>query len=484
MLPKAKQKGEKLTGERIRKERDKRGLSQANLARLLSMSQPKLSQWETGKCEPSANQLEGVWAALAKFDAAISSGDLPNAIRPRSTKRILAKANGENEQEVFADPSESKADRRDRLSAFKKKYKPVKKPVGIALFSGCGGMSLGFKEAGFHVPGFVELKSSARRIYEANFQDAVCLGHDVRAIEDDEVRQWKRTFGHVDVLFGGPPCQGFSLTGKRNKFDPRNQLYSHFARIASILKPAACVLENVRLLTSMKSPDGSLVIDRILEAFAEAGYNCTYRVVNAHDYGVPQSRERVIVIAHRRKGPAATFPLPTHGNSASDDRMLFDEPLKPFRTFRDACGDLESLESGEKSEEDKYHFAVKHPEHVIRWLKDVPEGESAHNNDDPELRPPSGYNTTYKRLCWDEPSSTVSTTFGMISGCRNVHPENTRSLTIREAARCQTFPDDFEYCGTLGDIRTAIGNAVPPMLANAIASHLLETVVQPKLATC
>ncbi|MBU6435814.1 MAG: DNA cytosine methyltransferase, partial [Nitrospirae bacterium] len=122
--------------------------------------------------------------------------------------------------------------------------------------------------------------------------------------------------------------------------------------------------------------------------------------------------------------------------------------------------------------------------HVIEWLWDVPEGCSAHDNEDPNKRPPSGYNTTYKRQVWTEPASTVQTTFGMISGCRNVHPIATRSLTIREAARIQSFPDSYKFSGSLGAIRTGIGNAVPPLLAYQIACHiknLLNFVKVPRL---
>jgi DNA mismatch endonuclease Vsr len=111
---------------------------------------------------------------------------------------------------------------------------------------------------------------------------------------------------------------------------------------------------------------------------------------------------------------------------------------------------------------------------VVDWLWDVPEGRSAHENADPAKRPPSGYNTTYKRQVWHEPASTVQTTFGMISGCRNVHPIATRSLTIREAARIQSFPDSFLFQGSRGAIRKGIGNAVPPLLALALASHLRD----------
>src|SRR5206468_2232727 len=117
---------------------------------------------------------------------------------------------------------------------------------------------------------------------------------------------------------------------------------------------------------------------------------------------------------------------------------------------------------GEASPTDPWHWAVSHPAHVIAMLRDVPEGQSAHDNLDSTLRPRSGYNTTYKRLRWDEPSSTIGTTFGMISASRNVHPQYTRSLTVREAMRCQTLPDDFQLFGSLGDIRRMIGNAVPP----------------------
>jgi DNA (cytosine-5)-methyltransferase 1 len=172
-------------------------------------------------------------------------------------------------------------------------------------------------------------------------------------------------------------------------------------------------------------------------------------------------------------GVLPSVPRKTHGV----EQDLFAE-MRPFRSFADACSDLPYIESGEKSA-DVLHEAVKHPKHVIDWLWDVPEGRSAHNNDEPSKRPPSGYNTTYKRQVWHEPASTVQTTFGMISGCRNVHPIATRSLTIREAARIQSFPDTYIFQGSLGTIRTAIGNAVPPLLAYTIAehvSHLLNSI--------
>lgn len=467
----------------IRRDRESRGLSQANLARLLNISQPVLSQWETGKAVPSEREEQAIRRTFAEFDQQLARGKLPSAIRPRSRRRILATSNGQpydpaserSNDSGYRD--ESAEARKARFTRFAASYSRAQNElVGISLFAGCGGMSLGFKRAGFRVPGFVEIDPGARLTYELNFPKSVCLGHDVRGISEDDVSEWSKLFGVVDVVFGGPPCQGFSLTGKRNRFDPRNELYSHFARIASILQARSIILENVRLLTSMKSPDGSMVLDRITDAFEEAGYSCDFKVLNAQDYGVPQCRERVFVVG-TRENQGLSFPEPTHGNCA--EKMLFGTTLDPYVTFRDACGDLEPLESGERSRTDPLHFAVDHPRHVIEWLKNVPEGQSAHNNPDPRLRPPCGYNTTYKRIRWDEPCSTINTTFGMISGCRNVHPTNTRSLTIREAARCQTFPDDFQFRGTLGQIRTVIGNAVPPLLAKVLASHLVRTILKP-----
>jgi DNA (cytosine-5)-methyltransferase 1 len=232
-------------------------------------------------------------------------------------------------------------------------------------------------------------------------------------------------------------------------------------------------MENVRLLTSMKTSDGKFVLEHIYKEFDAVGYEVKHFEINTKDYGIPQHRERVIFVAVRKDLKLLpSIPFPTHGQAID----LFTI-LEPYRTFADACSDLEYLESGEKSKTDALHEAVKHPDHVIKWLWDVPQGKSAHENNDPNLRPPSGYNTTYKRQIWNEPASTVQTTFGMISGCRNVHPIATRSLTIREAARIQSFPDSFEFIGSQGKIRTCIGNAVPPLLAHAIAKHIKEQML-------
>ena len=339
-----------------------------------------------------------------------------------------------------------------------------KKLTAVSLFAGCGGFSLGFSAGGYSIKGFVELQESLRDIYKQNFPDTFEIGSDITQVTNEKIFEFKKSVGSIDVIIGGPPCQGFSLAGKRDIKDSRNKLFLHYLRFVEILRPKIAIMENVRVLTSMKDENGKSVKDEIQLEFKNRGYNVDYFEVNAKDYGVPQHRERVLFVAVRedlKMVPA--IPSATHGKLGD----LFSKE-SPHRTFADACSDLPYIESGGSSQ-DTLHVAVKHPKHVIDWLWDVPEGKSAHDNEDVQKRPPSGYNTTYKRQVWTQPASTVQTTFGMISGSNNVHPIATRSLTIREAARIQSFPDNYKFIGTLGAIRTGIGNAVPPLLAFNLA---------------
>lgn len=452
-------------GNWLRQSRFERRLSQARLSRLTGIGQAVLSAYELQKVEITAEHERSIQRVLEELD---------RALRGRSTKDLFPKTRWSKDFGKGARSPRRLAISRPEIERFCGELQPQQRgnpsaPTAISLFSGCGGMTQGFVDAGFFVVGFAELSADARDIFSANFPASKVLGTDVRAISDLEAASWRRTFGEIDVIFGGPPCQGFSLTGKRDRWDPRNQLYKEFVRLVRIVKPRAFILENVRLLTSMKSPTGDSVQQMILEEFRSIGYTVSAKELNAQDFGVPQFRERVFFVGLRDARPIS-FPEPTHGESSPS---LFGKCLAKRRTFRDAVGDLEPLESGEQSKRDPLHFAVTHPQHVIEMLRHVPEGGSAHDNPDPLLRPRSGYNTTYKRLRWDEPCSTVGTTFGMISGSRNVHPQYTRSLTIREAARCQSFPDYFRFFGAVGSIRTVIGNAVPPELARVLGTRLI-----------
>lgn len=465
----------------IRTEREARDLSQSKLSQLTGLPQVKLSAWEHKKTSPSASDEQHVRAALAKFDALGSAErmQLLNGKTKWSRDYDSQRVGTTARRELTAEQVSLFASRANHARSGSQKYNPARSSGdelrAVALFAGCGGMALGFQEGGFEVVGHVELNDAARAVFEHNFVRSERIGTDISAVSDDALRCFAKKVGEIDVICGGPPCQGFSLTGKRDVYDPRNQLYKEFARFVRFLKPRFFVLENVRLLTSMKTPDGSLLIDDLVPTFEALGYSVRYQVLNAMNFGVPQCRERLFVVGERHDNSKASgfdFPRASHGEREAGLDMFLGS-IQAVRTLRDAVGSLERLESGESSKVDPLHFAVAHPSHVIAMLKDVPEGSSAHENPNPALRPKSGYNTTYKRLRWDEPSSTISTTFGMISGSRNVHPQDTRSLTIREALRCQSFPDDFVVFGSLGDIRTMIGNAVPPGLGAAIAGAVL-----------
>jgi DNA (cytosine-5)-methyltransferase 1 len=455
-----------ISGTLIKNSREEIGLSQAKLSELASVPQHLLSAYELGKSLLNEDNL----FALQKVLNEISHTQIREIKKKRYQVHSFNRISDKTSRESEITPTDENIKYLTLINNLEESKKDSHKTGKvISLFSGCGGFSLGFSWANFEILGFLELKNAFRKTYRQNFSQPVELGADIQTVNDETILGWNENFGEIDVVIGGPPCQGFSLSGKRNAEDPRNNLFKSYLKIVRGLQPKIAVMENVRLLTSMKTADGESVLKHIYKDFDASGYRVKHFEINAKNYGVPQHRERVIFIAVRNdlKNIEPTMPPPTHGET----RNLFS-PVNPYRTFADACSDLEFLESGEKSAIDSFHEAVKHPDHVIEWLWNVQQGKSAHENEDLTLRPPSGYNTTYKRQIWNEPASTVQTTFGMISGCRNVHPIATRSLTVREAARIQSFPDNFKFSGSLGDIRATIGNALPPLLAFALAEHI------------
>lgn len=449
----------------IRDIREQLGVSQAQLAEIAQIRQHRLSSIELRKENPTSEELKH----LSQIFDEIKAGN----ISVRKNKRI---SKAKFESSIITDNPRRGYSRTQKneeylssLEALNEKFHQKKEncPIAVSFFAGCGGLCYGITAAGFNIVASNELVEEYKSIYKENFPEANFLSNDIKDITDDEIDNILSKYPEVDLMAGGPPCQGFSLAGKRDVSDQRNTLFSYYLRIANKIKPKVILMENVKLLTSMKNQEGKLVKDEIIKTFTEIGYDCNFFIVNAADFGVPQNRLRVIFIGIRKDlniKPEIAETL------YSDKPDLFDKPS--YFSFGDAVSDLEYLESGEQSAIDKYHKAISHPEHVLRWLYNVPEGKSAHDNLDPSLRPPSGYNTTYKRQIWNEPGATVQTTFGMISGCNNVHPIATRSLTTREAMRIQSFPDTFKFVGKEGDIRTTIGNAVPPLLAYHIASFI------------
>ena len=262
--------------------------------------------------------------------------------------------------------------------------------------------------------------------------------------------------------------------------DHRANLFVEYKRILEILRPRAFVFENVVGLLSM---DHGRLFRRITEEFAALGYDLRHQVLDAADFGVPQHRERVILVGFRGRNPFR-YPAPTHG-----------EGLLPHVTLRDAIGDLPVLKSGQSAEnyahdtDNDYlkfvrsgagdvlteHTAPRNGEHLIRIMEALGDGQS--KNDLPEeLRPKSGYGNTYAKLWWDRPSTTITRNFACPSSSRCIHPRDSRAMTIREGARLQSFPDDYVFYGCDAMKRLEIGNAVPPLLSVAIARQMLSAL--------
>lgn len=349
----------------------------------------------------------------------------------------------------------------------------------IDLFAGVGGLSYGFSiMPQFNIIAANEIEKDISIAYTLNHPNVKMLNCDINDLTNDILNEALE--GHkVDIVVGGPPCQSYSTLGKRQN-DERANLFMQYKRILKILQPKAFVFENV---TGMLSMNKGILFRRIQAEFEELGYELKYEVLDAVDYGVPQHRERVILIGFKGKNNFV-YPAPTHGDG-----------LKPYVTLKDAIGDLSVLSSGE--EKNRYatdatneflqfvrknsgdyveeHKAPKNGEHLIKIMRALKDGES--KDDLPEdIRPKSGYGNTYAKLWWNKPSTTITRNFSCPSSSRCIHPRDSRAMSIREGARLQSFPDDYKFYGSDGMKRLEVGNAVPPLLSMAIAEQMLKAM--------
>lgn len=349
----------------------------------------------------------------------------------------------------------------------------------IDLFAGVGGLSYGFsKLPQFNIVAANEIEKDISIAYTLNHPNVEMLNCDINDLTEDILK--KALKGQkIDIVVGGPPCQSYSTLGKRQN-DERANLFMQYKRVLKILQPEAFVFENVVGMLSMNK--GNL-FKQIQAEFEELGYTLQHKVLDAVDFGVPQHRERVIMVGFKEKNDFV-FPTPTHGDG-----------LKPYVTLKDAIGDLPVLESGEKkSNYDngitneflefvrdnntsvvEEHIAPKNGEHLIKIMKTLKDGQSKYDLPE-DIRPKSGYGNTYAKLWWDKPSTTITRNFACPSSSRCIHPRDSRAMSIREGARLQSFPDDYKFYGSDGMKRLEIGNAVPPLLSVAIAEQMLEAL--------
>lgn len=382
-----------------------------------------------------------------------------------------------------------------------------KKPIGVDLFAGAGGLSLGFEQAGFDVAAAVEYDPIHCATHEYNFPNCAAICRSVADIDGKYIRDHSRIGNSsVDVLFGGAPCQGFSMIGKRALDDPRNSLVHHFVRLVVELKASYFVFENVRGLTV---GEHRRFLEEIILEFRKNSYKVIedYKVLNAVDYGVPQDRQRLFLIGARKGFPLPEYPDPTHEvNRKSRAGNLF---RRSTPTVWDALRDIPEADDFEELlHRDWVKAKFKKPTDYSAPLR----GEEADPDDYSALREfdaslltsslrtvhtalskkrfretPPGDTEPVSRFHKLDPKGVCNTIragtasdHGAFTSPRPIHPYSSRCITVREAARLHSYPDWFRFHVTKWHGFRQIGNSVPPLLARAVASKIREAFFAPK----
>lgn len=340
----------------------------------------------------------------------------------------------------------------------------------IDLFSGIGGLSQGFRDEGFDIVIANEIDPEIAESYRKNHKNTIMINEDIQNLNISDVFA---NYKGIDVVIGGPPCQGFSQKGSRKILDdPRNFLFRNFFNVVQFVKPKYFVIENVPTILTAKN---GMFKNEIYELFEQIGYTLNSTVLNANEFGVPQLRKRAFFIG---KLGSSLVNMPTENS----------ERISAW----DAISDLAYLDSGEghfhsnyytppqnkyqvklrNSEDSLYnHEVTNHSKIAIERMKLIP--ENGDKNDLPTIhRTKSIYSGTWGRIIKDKPSVTITTRFDTPSSGRFIHPILDRAITVREAARLQSFPDNIIFYGSKTVQMKQVGNAVPPLLAQAIAKTI------------
>lgn len=349
----------------------------------------------------------------------------------------------------------------------------------IDLFAGVGGLSLGFEMAGFKTVLANEYDVSIAESYKKNRPYTKMIIADITKLPLEET--FREYVDKIDVVIGGPPCQGFSQKGQRKTInDERNFLFRYFYNVVSYVKPTYFLMENVpNLLTAEKGYFKA----EIEQLFDDLGYTLNADVLNAADYGVPQSRRRAFILGTKKK-----------------EVLKLPEPLEKRTTIWDAISDLSYLNSAEGMEEQDYkfspqskyqkllrkgskklynHVATNHSKIALERLSMIPPG-GGRDLLPAEHRTKSIYSGTWTRMCKDDVSVTITTRFDTPASGKFTHPYLNRAITVREAARIQSFPDTFRFYGVKTSQMKQVGNAVPPLLAYEIAKVILNDIKDTK----
>lgn len=344
----------------------------------------------------------------------------------------------------------------------------MKKYNAIDLFCGAGGLSYGFQKAGFNILIGVDNDAKALETFELNHDGSQTICGDITKITyQDSIRP---LIGNktIDVIIGGPPCQGMSLSGPRKFDDPRNKLYLTYIRLVDEIRPKAFVIENVPGLVGLFNGQ---IKDSIIEKFTKIGYSIQYRILCASDYGVPQNRRRVIFVGLRDSKMHFEYP------EIETEKVTCEMALSDLPPLTDTLG--EDVQDYYLDPQNKYqtlmrknstkvfnHVAAKHSDRVRKIISMVPPGGNYKDLPE-EYRHTRNFHVAWTRFPDDKPAPTIDT------GHRHhFHYKYNRVPTVRECARIQSFPDDFVFCGNKTQQFRQVGNAVPPLMAEKIALKL------------
>jgi len=343
-------------------------------------------------------------------------------------------------------------------------------PIAIDLFAGAGGLSLGLKRAGFDVAVALDNDPIAAQTYANALGNHLICAPIEEVSASDLLKAGGITAGECDLLAGGPPCQGFSLQRRGKRADPRNGLVLEFLSMVEEIKPGFFLMENV---SGLLTKHGKPFLDEFKKRTEHLGYRLHIELLDASGFGVPQRRRRAILVGEMTSGsePMYRFPMPKAG---------------PLATVRDAIGDLPSPpKDGSEHPTVANHYREKRLSALnIERIKHVPQGGgradlpehlqlACHRNNSSHR-----HMDVYGRLAWAEPSVTLTARFDSFTRGRFGHPEEHRSLTIREGARIQTFPDDFRFFGNREEQARQVGNAIPPVLAEVLGASILKALRQ------
>jgi DNA (cytosine-5)-methyltransferase 1 len=351
--------------------------------------------------------------------------------------------------------------------------------IGIDLFSGAGGMSVGAIEAGIDVKIAIEMDKFAAVTYQENHPNTLMLNDDIRKVRIN--RFCKRKKDDILILFGGPPCQGFSTSNQktRNKENENNWLYKEYLRLTKEQNPDWIIFENVKGIVETEK---GFFFEKINTELNKLGYTTRHAILNAEDFGIPQIRNRVFIVGSLH-GIKYEFPNPT---------------LKKHITVKDAISDLPHLTNGasfheldystkpknkyqtqsrKKSKKSVNNNVTDNNEIVLKRYKHIPPGGNWENIPTKLMKNYKDFSRCHTRIYYRLKSDEPSVVIGNYRKNMLIHPTEDRGLSVREAARIQSFPDNFHFYGSIGFQQQQVGNSVPPLLAKAVFKKIIESTI-------